>query len=78
LRRIEEIETGAPRMAQIVRLWVLSVRAQPSHDCQHLNHNVNDHVRRGRGRSRCDAGVYLKQTEETFDAVKDVDNAGLG
>src|SRR6266550_3956913 len=35
--------------------------------CQHLNHNVNGHVRHCR--SRRDAGVYLKPVEETFDAV---------
>jgi hypothetical protein len=40
-------------------------------DCQHLNHNLNDHVRHCR--SRRDAGVYLKSAEETFDTVEDVD-----
>jgi len=39
--------------------------------CQHLNYNVNGHVRHCR--SRRDAGVYLKPVEETFDAVEDVD-----
>ena len=36
-------------------------------DCQYLNHNISNHV--CHCRIRCDAGVYLKPTDETFDAV---------
>jgi hypothetical protein len=43
------------------------------HDCknrQHLDHNLNDHVRHCR--SRYKGSVYLKPAEEMFDVIKDV------
>jgi predicted ester cyclase len=44
-------------------------------DSQHLNHNLNDHV--AHSHRRCDASIYLKPAEETFNAVKDVDKLVL-
>src|SRR5712671_7033884 len=40
-------------------------------DRQHLDHNLNNHVRHSC--SRREDSVYLKSAEETFDAIKDVD-----
>jgi hypothetical protein len=44
-------------------------------DGQHLNHNFNDYV--AHSHSRCDANIYLKPAEETFNAVKAVDKLSL-
>ena len=44
-------------------------------DSQHLNHNLNDHI--AHSHRRWDASIYLKSAEETFNAVKDVDELVL-
>ena len=40
-------------------------------DREYLHHNLDDYVPHSRGRG--DSSVYLKSTEEAFDAVKNFD-----
>jgi hypothetical protein len=49
-------------------------------DGEYLDHNINNYVRHGG--SRCNASVYLKPLEKSFDAVEEVGklvsaNAGI-
>jgi hypothetical protein len=61
---------------QLTDSSTLHILRRDPKDRQHLNHNLNYHI--AHGPSRCDASIYLKPAEETFDAVEDVDKLVLG
>jgi hypothetical protein len=68
-------ESGKYTAHQLTDSSTLQSLCRDRKDGQHLNHNLNDYV--AHSPSRRDASIYLKPTEEMFDAVKHVDNLVL-
>ena len=56
---------------QLTQLPTFDFLCRDSKNRQHLDHNLNNHVRHCR--SRCKGSVYLDPVEEMFDTIKDVD-----